>query len=58
MMGHRERLRDGWEWDAFTEWRRVLNLDRADIKRRFRRRVRRRTRVQLTRVARGEFETC
>lgn len=49
MMGYREHLRGGWEWDAFTAWRHVTNANRAWIKRRFRRRVRRRARVELRR---------
>lgn len=47
MMGHRERLKGGWEWDAFTGWRRVMNADWAGIKRRARRRVRRAARARL-----------
>ena len=47
MMGHREHLKGGWEWDAFTSWRYVTKLDRAWIKRAFRRRVRRAARARL-----------
>lgn len=44
MMGHREELKGGFEWDAFTGWRRVHNWNpgvRRYIKARFNRRVRR-----------------
>ncbi|MDK1490502.1 hypothetical protein QN219_10570 [Sinorhizobium sp. 7-81] len=45
MMGHREKLKGGDEWDAFTGWRKVMcYLDRPrvkhSIKKKFSRRVR------------------
>jgi hypothetical protein len=42
--GHREPLKGGDEWDAFTRWRRVVSWARGElarVKRRFARRVRR-----------------
>ena len=44
MMGYREKMKGGDEYDAFTGWRRVIKWsrgERAKIKRAFRRRVRR-----------------
>lgn len=44
MMGHREPLKNGTEWDAFTGWRRFLRWKRGvlrQIKTKFNRRIRR-----------------
>jgi len=44
MMGHREKLKGAFEYDAFTGWRRVVKWqksERSKIKRQFRRRIRR-----------------
>ena len=32
MMGHRERLKGGDEYDAFTKWRRCLHWRSGEIK--------------------------
>lgn len=50
MMGHREPLKNGAEWDAFTGWRRFLHWKRgalAKIKAQFNRRARREARRAL-----------
>lgn len=56
MMGWRERLVGGDEYDAFTGWRRVCIWragERAKIKRAFRRRVRRLAKMIRWEVPRG-----
>lgn len=50
MMGHREKLKGGDEYDALTPWHRFLawnSTPRSEIKKRFRRRVRRSKKVEL-----------
>ena len=52
MMGHREKIKGGDEYDAFTNWRRVLCYTRRpgvtkSIKAKFSRRVRRELKVEL-----------
>lgn len=44
MMGYREKLKNGLEYDAFSGWRRVIKWARGErmkIKKAFRRRIRR-----------------
>lgn len=44
MMGHKEKLRGGDEWDAFTDWRKVVKMQRGELsktKKRFNKRQRR-----------------
>lgn len=51
-MGHREKLKGGDEWDAFTGWRRVVPWSPGAlrrVKRRFNRRIRRAVRMGLRR---------
>lgn len=50
MMGHRETLRGGNEYDAFTRWRRVIIWKSGEIKaikKRFNRRIRRREKILI-----------
>jgi len=50
MMGHREQMVGGAEFDAFTRWRRFLHWKpgmRRWIKRHFWKRIRQHTRQQL-----------
>jgi hypothetical protein len=50
MMGHRETLKGGCEYDAFTDWRKVLHWQPGElrkIKRGFNQRVRRKERRRL-----------
>jgi hypothetical protein len=52
MMGHRGKLKTGDEWDAFTNWRKVVFWQRGElkrIKRRYAKRQRRAGRRGLTR---------
>ena len=52
-MGHREKVRGGVEWDAFTGWRKVLSKRSGRnrwIKDHFMRRVRRQIRRALRMV--------
>jgi hypothetical protein len=49
MMGHREKLTGGDEYDAFSRyWRRFLNMNRHPIKAMFSRRVRRKEKQRLS----------
>jgi len=41
MMGHREKMKGGDEWDAFTGWRKWFNIHRHPIKKAASRRYRR-----------------
>jgi hypothetical protein len=50
MMGHREKLRDGDEYDVFTKWRKIILWARGEvrrIKKRFTRRIRRKVKQVL-----------
>ena len=50
MRGHRGRLINGDEWDAFTGWRRVLFWHQGElrkIKRRYSKRMRKQERVKV-----------
>lgn len=54
MMGHKEKLKGGDEYDAFTNWRKVVAMnhgERSKIKRRFNKRQRREfKRINLSNV--------
>jgi hypothetical protein len=41
MMGHREKLKNGDEYDTFTSWRKLVRLRTHKIKKLFARRIRR-----------------
>ena len=52
MMGHRESLKTGDEWDVFTRWRKLLKCcgkagHCRDVKRRFNKRLRREARKEV-----------
>lgn len=46
MMGQRQELKGGDEYDSLTDWRHCSRIKRAIIKRRYRRRVRREQKIQ------------
>lgn len=46
MMGQRERLKGGDEYDALTDWRHCSRIARAIVKRRYRRRIRREQKIR------------
>ncbi len=46
MMGQREKLKGGDEYDSLTDWRHCIRIARAIVKRRYRRRIRRERKIQ------------
>lgn len=51
MMGHRERMIDGDEFDALTRWKRILRWrggERKKMKRKFNKRIRRKVKRELS----------
>jgi len=57
MMGHREKLKDGDEQDAFTGWRHMMHWRTGAlraIKKRFNKRVRKNARKALKEVSTDE----
>jgi hypothetical protein len=54
MMGRRQRLIDGWEWDWVSiGWRRVMNWKPGEgkrIKRKMNKRARRKAKMELSRL--------
>jgi hypothetical protein len=51
MMGHREKLKGGDEWDAFTGWRNVMRyLDRPRVKHAIKKKFSRRVRKEAKKI--------
>lgn len=46
MMGQRQELKGGDEYDSLSDWRHCIRTARAIIKRRYRRRIRRQQKIQ------------